>query len=98
VRAVLRANREVLKMAKKKPRPMVELPPGTPRLLDAAQACAALSIRETKLYALIGDGDLPAYKLGDRLVFKPDDVGRLIAALPPAKIKPLRLSRRRRLG
>lgn len=86
-------------MAKKKtPRPMAELPPCTPRLLDAAQACAALTIRETKLYALIGDGALPAFKLGDRLVFKPDDVGRPIAALPPAKIKPIRRSRRRRLG
>jgi hypothetical protein len=59
---------------------------------------SGITIRETKLYALIGDGDLPAYKLGDQLVFRPDDVGRLIAALPPAKIKPIRQSRRRRIG
>lgn len=81
------------------PRPaIVELPPGTPRVLDIAQACTALTIRETKLYQLVGDNKLPGFKLGDRLVFKPDDVERLIATLPAAKIKPSRKPRHRRLG
>jgi len=39
---------------------MIELPAGTPRVLDVGQACAALTIRATKLYALVGDGELPA--------------------------------------
>jgi excisionase family DNA binding protein len=78
---------------------MVQLPPGTPHVLDVAQACTALSIRETKLYQLIGAKELPAFKLGDRLVIRPDDVAKLIASLPPAVIKPIQLSpRKRRLG
>jgi integrase len=93
------ANRKGSQMAKKKIlRQSPELPPGTPFVLDVAQACTALTIRETKLYELVRAEALAAYKLGDRLVFKPKDVADFIASLPPAKIKPIRRSRRPRLG
>jgi excisionase family DNA binding protein len=98
VRKMAKAKSRRLRKPKAKPRPLTaELPPGCPHVLDIRQACRALNVRETKLYTMIGAKELPAYKLGDRLVFKPDDVAKLIASLPEADIKPARRPRARRL-
>jgi excisionase family DNA binding protein len=50
-------------------------------------ACAAIGIGRTKLYALIGDGKLEARALGGRTVIPAASLEQLIANLPPAPIR-----------
>jgi excisionase family DNA binding protein len=71
------------------------LPPGTPRLLNVAQTCAALGIGASKLYELLAGGQITGRKLGDRLLFRPDDIAKYIATLPVATVRPLRKRKRR---
>jgi excisionase family DNA binding protein len=44
--------------------PPVELPHGVPLLLRVAEAAQLLQISRTKLYELIGRGEVPAVRIG----------------------------------
>ena len=50
-------------------------------------ACAAVGIGRTKLYALINEGKLDARAIGGRTVIPAQSLQRFVANLPPAPIK-----------
>jgi excisionase family DNA binding protein len=51
--------------------------------LTAKEACAALNCGKTKFYALLGSGELTAIRLGRKVLIKPEEIARFMAALPP---------------
>lgn len=60
---------------------------GTERLAyTIADACRALGVGKTKLYALIGAGRLDARSLGKKTLITAESVQRLLDSLPRAPI------------
>jgi excisionase family DNA binding protein len=55
-----------------------------PRLLDTEAACRALSIRRSKLYALLADGSLRGVKIGAKRLIPADEIERFVAKLQAA--------------
>jgi excisionase family DNA binding protein len=51
-----------------------------------AEACAALGIGRTRLYALIGEGKIEARSCGGRTLIPADSLRSFVASLPPAPI------------
>jgi excisionase family DNA binding protein len=51
-------------------------------MLSVAEACEYLKVRKSFLYVLIGNGDLPARKLGARTLILKADADDLIEGLP----------------
>jgi excisionase family DNA binding protein len=58
-----------------------------------AEACWPLGIRKTKLYSLIGDGRLPARKIGRRTLIAFEDPRRRLDGLPEVMSKSRRNER-----
>lgn len=50
-------------------------------------ACNALSIGRTRLYALIAEGQLEARQCGGRTLIPAESLRAFVAALPPAPIR-----------
>ena len=53
-------------------------------------AVKASGISRTRLYALMGDGSIPAVKLGKRVLIPAAQLAAYVASLPPATIRPQR--------
>jgi excisionase family DNA binding protein len=49
------------------------------RLLSVTEACEALNVSRQLLYRMIGAGELPVVKIGDRTLFRPGDIETFIA-------------------
>ena len=61
----------------------ISKPPAIPSpMLSVAEACEYLKVRKSFLYVLIGNGDLPARKLGTRTFILKSDADDLIESLP----------------
>lgn len=58
-----------------------------PIVLTIAEACAACRIGRTRLYELIGTGEIRAIKQGRRTLVKVQDLQRFIETLPAMKLK-----------
>jgi excisionase family DNA binding protein len=60
---------------------MGETPGGTRRLrlLGVAEVSRMLGVSRATVYRLVGSGDLPVVKIGDRTLFRPSDLEALIA-------------------
>jgi len=59
----------------------------TPALLSVRAAGAYLSLSRARIYELISDGTLAAYRIGGKVVFKRGELETFIANLPEAPIK-----------
>ena len=79
-----------------------EIKPGTALVLSPAQACIALGCGPTKLWALIGAGELEAFLDGNRRRITTasirDYVARRLARSPAKKAVPTRLRKTPELG
>jgi excisionase family DNA binding protein len=47
------------------------------------EACSALNCGKTKIYELLGTGELTAIRLGRKVLIKPEEIARFMAGLPP---------------
>lgn len=56
------------------------------KLSSVPEACRRLGIGRTKVYELIGSGQIKALKIGKRTLVEDDELDRVIAGLPAAKI------------
>jgi excisionase family DNA binding protein len=56
-------------------------------LLSVSEACSYLNIRKSFLYVLIGNGELPARKLGARTFILRSDADDLIGRLPQTPVQ-----------
>lgn len=48
------------------------------RLLSVRQVCDLLGVSRPSIYRLMGSGELPVVKIGDRSLFRPRDVEALV--------------------
>jgi excisionase family DNA binding protein len=58
----------------------------TPALFDVKQAAAYLSLSRARVYELVTEKQITAYKIGGKTVFKPSELDRFISTLPEAQI------------
>jgi hypothetical protein len=69
---------------------------GLPLQMKVARTATTMGIGETKVYELLGDGELEAVKCGKSLLVKTASALRYIRSLPAARIAPsLRAAKRR---
>lgn len=68
---------------KKHPNRLAQKPPASkvePMLLSLRDACAALGLSKSTLYALLGEGRLKCLRIGRRTLFRRDDLTAFIEA------------------
>lgn len=56
-----------------------------PLAINVREAARMLSISRTKVFELLKNGDVQAFKLGGKLLFRVSEVERLVADATPAR-------------